>query len=214
MTFPIRSRVEFLNTIALVEGGFVRLTALVKERQFKFFNKLINSRTHMEDDPFMYMLTKARNLNTPAARYIDRVLKFTDMSYIKSDMLALQNSIREAEGSRFTTYLHLNAELTRHCIYDSISIPEYARIDFTRLRTGSHRLKVETGRWSRIPRERRLCSCEKEEVQDEIHVIESCPHLSNLRLAFPALVFNKVAFFQCNAGDAALFVHKAMEILS
>jgi len=55
------------KAIALVEGGFVRLTALLKERQFKFFNKLITSRTHMEDDPFMYLLTTARKFNTPAA---------------------------------------------------------------------------------------------------------------------------------------------------
>ena len=201
------------NAIALVEGGFVRLTAIVKERQFKFYSKLTNSRSHMEDDPFMFMLNTARYYNTPAARHIDRILQFTDMSYVKNDMETLRAFIRDASGSRYTTYLRLNTELTKHCIYDSVDIPEYTRVDFTRLRTGSHRLKVETGRWSRLPRERRLCTCEVEEVQDEIHLIETCQHLRNLRLAYPALVFTADAFFHCNEEEVALFVHKATEIL-
>ena len=201
------------NAIALVEGGFVRLTAIVKERQFKFYSKLTNSRSHMEDDPFMFMLNTARCYNTPAARHIDRILQFTDMSYVKSDMETLKDFIRDASGSRYTTYLRLNTDLTKHCIYDSVDIPEYTRVDFTRLRTGSHRLKVETGRWSRLPRERRLCTCEVEEVQDEIHLIESCQHLRNLRLAYPTVVFTTDAFFNCNEEEVALFVHKAMEIL-
>ena len=36
-------------------------------------------------------------------------------------------------------------------IYKSKSIPEYLRITFTRCRLSSHRLKIETRRWSRIP---------------------------------------------------------------
>ena len=202
------------NAIALIEGGFVRLSAMVKERQFKFYSKLTSSRLHMDDDPFMFMLTTARQSNTPAARYIDRILQHTDMSFIKSHTQALQNIIRESAGSRFTTYLDLNADLLRHCMYDSSEIPEYARIDITRFRTGSHRLKVETGRWSRIARELRLCSCEKGEVQDERHLIESCQHLSNLRLAYPELVFRAEEFFHNNAGEVALFVHKAMDMIS
>lgn len=122
------------NDIALIEGGLVRLLAVVKERQFKFFNKLINSRSHMEDDPFMFMLNTARQYNTPAAWHIDKILQFTDRSFIKSDAEILQSLVREASGSRLKTYLQLNPELVKHHIYDSLDVPEFARVNFTRLR--------------------------------------------------------------------------------
>ena len=168
----------------------------------------------MEDDPFMFMLNTARQYSTPAARHIDKILQFTDRSFIKSDAEILQSLVREASGSRFRTYLQLNPELVKHHIYDSLDVPEFARVNFTRLRTGSHRLKVETGRWCRIPRENRLCTCDKEEVQDELHLIESCVHLNDLRLAYPGVVFKADAFFHCSAEEVALYVHNALDILS
>ena len=50
---------------------------------------------------------------------------------------------------------------------------DFLRIAFTRLRTSSHRLKIETGRWSRVPREMRVCQC-GEGVQTEEHVLVGC----------------------------------------
>ena len=43
----------------------------------------------------------------------------------------------------------------------------------SQLRCGSHHLMIEAGRWSRIPRERRLCpSCRV--LEDEIHFVNEC----------------------------------------
>ena len=50
---------------------------------------------------------------------------------------------------------------------------------FTRLRLSSHKLRIETGRWQRLPVEERLCTCGA--VQDEIHVLQSCPLTKYLR---------------------------------
>ena len=58
------------------------------------------------------------------------------------------------------------------------------------------------------------CACEVEKVQDEMHLIESCQHVRNLRQAYPELVFTADAFFHSNEEEVASFVHKAMEILS
>ena len=48
----------------------------------------------------------------------------------------------------------------------------------------SHRLKVETGRWTRpvTPRERRFCDCKA--VQTEEHVLLKCPLTAHLRNQF------------------------------
>ena len=73
---------------------------------------------------------------------------------------------------------------TRHAIY------EKHRIAITRIRL-SHRLKVETGRWSRIPREERLCACG--DIQTETHVLINCLLSADLRLTYPRLNFNTVS---------------------
>ena len=50
----------------------------------------------------------------------------------------------------------------------------------TRLRLGSHYLRVETGRWSRTPLELRTCPC-MTDVQTETHVLLNCPLTEHLR---------------------------------
>ena len=57
-------------------------------------------------------------------------------------------------------------------------IPDYLRITFTRFRLSSHRLRVEVGRWSRTPREERVCACGTG-VQDEFHLFQ-CPRVRHL----------------------------------
>ena len=183
------------NIIALLEGGFARLSAIIKERQYRFFKKLINSRAQLDDDPFMLMLGTARMNNTPASQYIDSILKCTAVSFIDSDVKEMRDQLRQAAGSKFITYRQINTELQKHGMYERNSISEFKRLAVTRFRTSSHRLKIETGRWSRIPHERRLCNCGLAEVQDEKHVIETCLHLSELKLTFPNLDFRLEAFF-------------------
>ena len=53
-------------------------------------------------------------------------------------------------------------------------------------RLSSHNLKIETGRWTRQPRELRLCLCGQ--VQDEMHVIQFCPLTERLRYFHPTPV--------------------------
>ena len=53
------------------------------------------------------------------------------------------------------------------------------RITFTRFRVSSHRLRVEMGRWSRIPPEQRTCQCETG-IQNEQHILV-CPLTQDIR---------------------------------
>ena len=96
------------------------------------------------------------------------------------------------ESSRRITYKQLNWNLESPALYrhPNLYVPEHYRIAFTRMRLSSHHLKIETGRWSRIPRERRLCQCGS--VQDEVHVILHCPLLHSIRERFPTLNFNSI----------------------
>ena len=57
--------------------------------------------------------------------------------------------------------------MDRKNIQSFATVPEWQRIAFTRFRLSSHRLRIETGRWSRLPREQILCDCGANEPQDE-----------------------------------------------
>ena len=71
-----------------------------------------------------------------------------------------------------------------HPIYYSKEyIDERARLTVTKLRLSSHNLKVETGRWSRIALENRLCECGTD-VEDEKHVLLACPKTDFAREKF------------------------------
>ena len=124
--------------------------------------------------------------------YIEQLMH-TEHDPVTSEFQTLKDKINgNIESSRRIMYKQLNPNLESSPVYKDLklSIPEHHRISYTRIRLGSHRLKIETGRWSRIPRERRVCECG--EVQDEIHVLVSCPLLENLRRAHPDLNFDSV----------------------
>ena len=67
--------------------------------------------------------------------------------------------------------------------YLNIEIAKY-RIDLCRLRTSSHQLEIETGRYTtpKLPADRRVCKqCTENVTEDEIHFLISCNKHENLR---------------------------------
>lgn len=92
--------------------------------------------------------------------------------------------LNKQDKSRFADYVRLNPSLTPHRIY-AACVPDNLRIAYTRLILSSHRLRSETGRWTRpiTPREKRLCGCGPL-VQDERHVLTECERTDQLRADF------------------------------
>ena len=70
-------------------------------------------------------------------------------------------------------YLKLNPSLLSPKFYHENSCLETDWLTLTRYRTGSHRLKINTGRHQRIPRQDRHCIC-SDNVQTLEHVIFEC----------------------------------------
>ena len=93
--------------------------------------------------------------------------------------------------TKFVIYrTNMNPDLNTHNIYGkTVYIPDYLRTSFTRMRLMSHRLKSETGRWSRIPVEGRVCQCDRTSIQDESHVLLVCSISTHLRTEFDMLSF-------------------------
>ena len=75
---------------------------------------------------------------------------------------------------------------------------------------GSHRLKIETGRWSRTPREERLCQCG--DIQDEHHVLLACPCSQHVRDEMD-ISYNKLSELMCeDTYTLCNFVYKTLDL--
>ena len=103
---------------------------------------------------------------------------------IQPARIPLSERFMTERGTKAETYRLLNPELKVHPVYTTKEyVDERARISFTQLRLSSHSLKVETGRWSRIAREERLCQCGGS-IEDEEHVLLRCPKTNDAREKF------------------------------
>ena len=171
------------SEICLIEAGMLPLSALVKKRQYCFFTQMNATRSGVADDPLMFMIERIRQSHPALNNYLDSVSTYSEL-YEREHLL--ERKIRDCNQgqTRFLTYVNINPNLTMHSVYDKRLrgdfIPEHYRIAFTRMRTSSHRLRVETGRWSRIDRERRVCKC-GEGIGDEEHVLTRCKLTQHLR---------------------------------
>ena len=144
------------------------LKELVKNRQAAFIKK--NIRGDIEETPLAKIFKMCQNKSTKGYRYVKDLLDNPNQHTLDN----LRNNFNREQGTRAVTYRNINPELCVHQVYTIKNkyIDESKRTAFTRLRLSSHRLKIETGRWSRIDRENRLCDCGS--VQDESHVLFHC----------------------------------------
>ena len=134
---------------------------------------------------------------SPAGTILHEIMSQNSHNYLDHYKEEIKMSIRSASSSRRITYLEINQELAVHDMYMSYPIiPEVHRIAASRLRLGAHRLKIETGRWSRLPRELRLCTCG--EVQTELHALCQCPLTQHIRDLYPYLDFTNLNSLMSN----------------
>ena len=112
-------------------------------------------------------------------------------------------------------WCQINPSLSVHRIYSAPqTFPEYKRESFTRLRVSSHSLRVETGRWGRLPREERICPCDNRSIQDEFHVIENCPRTRITRENYPNLNFSVPELFNCDPDSIIAFSYDVLKVFS
>ena len=124
----------------------------------------------------------------------------------------LKTQIRNSERTKYMTYrTMMNPNLTYPDFYSHIGEAdddEKKRITSTRFRLSSHNLAIERGRWSRTPRDQRLCSCGR--VQDELHVISECPEHQEIRRQNPTVHFHLPELFQAEPVTLKRIVSEVM----
>ena len=200
------------NDLCLLELGMPPLQALVKDKQQSFFNWILDERHDMNDDPFMFVWRLTQVSNRKMFNYIENVLSDTD--HVGTAGWLLRDKVRRSDRTKSTTYMEINPELSVHPVYSkSMSnecfIPECYRIYFSRMRLSSHRLRVELGRWARLPRAQRLCPCGS--IQDEPHVLCVCPFTQPLRNSYGhAVIYPEVLHNATNLDDFR-FIHDVLK---
>jgi hypothetical protein len=101
--------------------------------------------------------------------------------------------------------------------YLGLALPSEVLRNVARFRTSSHRLRVETGRWSNLAWSDRKCGqCDLGAVQDERHVLLECPAFADIRSKFNELLKAcgdqmHALMVSDNSKQVAWFVHECME---
>ena len=154
----------------LIETGLPSIGERIRKRTAKFAKKELLDELR-DETPLKKIFRICEVKRSRGYRYICSQMIPVEAQTIRATP---SQSFLNERGSKAQTYRSMNPNLKVHAVYTSNDyINERARVTFTRLRLSSHSLKVETGRWSRINREDRLCEC-GESIEDEEHVLLQC----------------------------------------
>ena len=165
------------NSIVLIETGNPSAKTLIKNKQEKFFSKLI-SRVDYSGSELHQVISLAIQKKTPMGIIIQEIINNRN-SQVETSLDKTKDLIQTSDSTRCKTYREINRDLSKCVTYSNQHpLPEYQRIAVSRLRLSSHRLKIEIGHWARLTRENRLCSCGQ--IQTEQHVLLQCRLTQNL----------------------------------
>ena len=83
-------------------------------------------------------------------------------------------------------------------------------MNIARLRLSSYNLKIENGRWSRIPRDSRLCECQK--IQTESHIIEHRILTRHIREKYNFVEVAAPIVLKCETTNEAEFIYDVLKV--
>ena len=124
---------------------------------------------------------------SPIDIYISK-LDATAEHTITSEESRREEVLHNPNSLRRSSYVSINPKLSVHTVYRKTAIAEFKCKVFTRLRVGSHRLRIAMGWWSRVPRDERLYPCGS--VQDEKHTLLDSPLLDTVRAKYTDITFD------------------------
>ena len=143
--------------------------------QTSFYSSLMKTSEYYNFPNFNYYTLNENDIK----RYIDLVKKkhisYWHQTLQHSQKLNFYYTMKKTYGP--SAYL----DLTRK---------NASRKALVKLRTSSHKLLIETGRYDNIPRNEKVCNvCNCKTIEDEIHFLLDCPSYSSLKDMF----FTKIA---------------------
>jgi hypothetical protein len=183
LKIALNVRQNLNNEIVHVETGRSPLCGRIKSLQLKFWLFVTTKYvTEFPESALAKVVKIGIDCNSKYVKYYtDLQAEYTnptecktaiDRNYLEHCKSKLIAKNIEDPDSKLGTYYRVNPTLSNNVRNPQI-IMEFERELVTRFRTGSHSLAVETGRYSNIIRENRLCSCGNS-VQTVWHVVAEC----------------------------------------
>ena len=122
------------NRVVLTECGVTELKDVVRKHQQNF----INSKFNDPEEPLTKVFELCQQNDTTAYRYIQQTKE-----YVFDAMERRIESMRSSTKTKTKTYMTINPSCSVHCMYTSTDtyVADYRRIEVTRCRVRSHRLK-------------------------------------------------------------------------
>lgn len=182
---------ESTNTeIVYLESNRRPLNIRIARQQLKFWISIQSYLSEHPEHPLARVIDQAKEVRLPYLQYYERLQADYENTAACENILTQDfhntcaTKIHQKAGdenSRFGVYLQVNPNLEPPS-QNYLDNPEFERVVITRYRSGSHNLKIETGRLSNpsIPREERLCSCSTG-LQTLRHCLFVCPLLAEVR---------------------------------
>lgn len=197
------------NIMCLLELGLPDLKKMILKKQMTFMQKFTAAKSG--EEPLALALELCNQAQTPMARRLQEAERL-QQDPETSGMEELRQLCREKAitATKFSTYMRINPQLEVHEIYTCQNISEYMRVQVSRLRLSAHRLKIETGRWQRQPRDQRTCTCDSTSVQDEEHVTLHCSETAHLRTAYGVEANSLAELFRTDPMTLGHFVYDVL----
>ena len=210
------------NEIIYIETGFKPLKTTIYKRQLKFFRKFKNECLNNHDSTISLIFQQAMDANVPFIKHYKKL----DETFINIDdcynfyVKEHENNIAEKirlkktndENSILATYYRINPLLKSPDFYHQLLCMESERLVITRYRTGSHTLRIQTGRWKNELRNERLCEC-KTDIQTIDHMLFKCPITENIRQIYQYGNLDLTSFFQSNDYVNISVILKSIELV-
>ena len=210
------------NEITYVESGFKPLKAIIYKRQLKFFKQFRNNCINNPTAATSKIFNKAMDKNIAFLKHYSKLdAKFSDPNqcythYINESNTIIEGKIKanyEADANSILgTYYRINPELKSPELYHNLICTESTRITITQYRTGSHQLRIQTGRMNNEARDSRLRGC-MTDIQTIDHMLFTCPYTENIRQTHNYINLNLTTFFKCDDYERISDILKSIDAM-
>ena len=173
------------NDNVLIECGFLPLEALVYARQLAFYRKF-KEMLKPQSSRYLLFLKLLEKCPSYLKHYIDLDERYNGKNdiyfeYLNKTKDNIRNLASDDSHYKYKMYLTMNPSLKPSIFINNI---KFIATKITKFRLSSHLLPIETGRWSRKPRNERLChSCDV--LGDEFHYVFNCTEIDRTGLDLP-----------------------------
>ena len=128
------------NDVCLMESAMPSLQTVIKNKMKKYLQTKLLTLTLDCQHPLWKAIHLNRQINTKSYKHINRMLEVRS-DILKEEYESRFERLKQSSSSKRVTYCAMNPTLNLHNVYNSDTVKEYKRIEFTRYRLPSHNLR-------------------------------------------------------------------------